>query len=95
MTTSINVVETVAGSTIKLTWVNSGVTPSSITSELLDRTDAVVQTATPVSSLNGLYYALHTLPNTRAWYVNRWWAVINANTYQSRQFVRGLLPEVD
>lgn len=92
---SVNIVETVAGTTLKVTWVNSGVIPSSLVSELLDRSDAVVQTATPVSSLNGLFYALHTLPNTRAWYVNRWWAVINANTYQSRQFVRAMLPEVD
>lgn len=91
----MNVLERIGGTTIRFTLVNSGVIPTAIVSELLDRNDAVVGTATPVSSGGGAYYALHTLPNTRAWYVNRWWSTINANTYQARQFVRAVYPEVD
>lgn len=81
------VVEMVAGSTIKLTWVNSGVTPSSIQSRLIDGTETIVSTVAGTSSGNGFYYGLHTIPNSDAWYVNEWFAYIGTNTYVSRQLV--------
>lgn len=91
----INIIRKVAGTTLKATWVSSGATASPISSQLIDGNEQLVSSVTATSSLNGLYYALHSLPNTRAWYVNQWIAVINANTYVDRQFVKAILPEVD
>ena len=47
------------------------------------------------SSGNGFYYAPMVAPSSYPWYVNQWIAVINANTYVSRQLVRVHKLEVD
>lgn len=82
-----SIVEVVAGTTLKVTWVNSGVTPGAIVSRLINNVEALVNSATGVSSGNGFYYALHTLPNSDAWYVNEWYSYIGVNTYVSRQLI--------
>ena len=84
----IPIVDVVAGTTLKATWINSGVTPSSLSSALLDAGDAVVNSATPVSSGNGHYFAVHFVPTSQPWYVNRWINFTEGNTYQHRQLVR-------
>jgi alpha-glucuronidase len=81
------VIEVVAGSTIKLTFSNSGATIGSIASALINNVEAVVHSVSPVSSGNGNYYALHSIPNSDAWYVNEWFSYINASTYVSRQLI--------
>lgn len=80
-------VEVVAGSTLKVTWVSSGVTPGSIVTRLIDGTETLVASATGVSSGNGFYYGLLSIPNTDTTYINEWFAFIGANTYVSRQLV--------
>lgn len=82
------IVEVVAGSTVKLTWVSSGATASPIVSALIDKTDTAVSSVTATSSGNGHYYALHTMPDSSQWFVNRWFATVNANTYVSQQLVK-------
>ena len=90
------VLEAVAGSTLRLTWVCSGQAPSAIHSTLYDRNDALVSSMTAVDSGGGLFYADHFLPSSKGqWYVNRWYARLNVNTYVSVQFLRALWPEVD
>jgi hypothetical protein len=91
----INILEKVAGTTLKATWVSSGASASPIISALFDGNEVLVSSVTAVSSQNGFYYALHLLPNTPSWYANQWTAVINANTYVDRQFIKAVLPEVD
>lgn len=91
----IPITERIAGTTIRTTMVSSGVVANPVTSLLVDKNEAVVSSAAGVSSGNGFYYALHTLPVSQAWYVNRWIAVINTNTYEDRQFIRALAPEVN
>lgn len=88
--------ERIAGTTLIPTWINSGQTPSSITSKLLTGSATVVNTATPVSSGDGHYFALHALPSSPsdAWYINEWVAVISASTYVNRQFIHAMTPEV-
>jgi hypothetical protein len=84
-------VECIAGTTLKATWVNSGVTPSSLQSLLLDSSDSLISSFNALtlgSSGNGFYYGVHSLPNTQAWYVNQWISLIQANTYSHRQLVR-------
>lgn len=90
----IPIVELIGGNTLKATWVNSGVTPSSLGSTLLDKNEVVVNTYVGASSGNGHYYAVHYVPTSDDWYVNRWIAFIDANTYQHRQLVRAHKLEV-
>jgi hypothetical protein len=91
----IPITEIIAGTTIRTTWISSGTTASGMTSILRDKVDAVVNTATPVDSGNGFWFAVHPIPNTRDWYVNEWFAIIAANTYTNRQFIKAIKPEVD
>lgn len=91
----INVIRTIGGTTLKPTWVNSGVTPTSLSSALLDASENLVNSIAATSSLNGFFYALHAVPNTRAWFVNEWIAVVGVNTYVSRQFINAQKLEVD
>jgi hypothetical protein len=91
----IKTLEVVAGTTLRVTADLSGSLASAIVSNLISGSETLVSSAVGQSSLNGFYYALHDVPNTRAWYVNKWFAVISANTYAQAQFVRAVKPEVD
>ena len=93
----IPVFEEISGTTIRATWVNSGVTvdPGGLVSTLLDPHEVLLESKLGVSSGNGFYYALHTLPLTPGWFVNQWISVIQSNTYIKRQFIRGVYPEVE
>jgi len=93
----IPVFEEIAGTTVRVTWVNSGVTvdPGGLVSLLFDKDENELQSVLGVSSGNGAYYALHNLPNTPGWFVNRWISVIQANTYINVQFLKGVWPEVE
>lgn len=87
--------ERFAGDTIRLTWINSGVTPTIISSALRDGSDTVISSMAAISSGNGHYYSLHSLPNTPGSLVNEWIAVINANTYVHKQRLRAFAGDVD
>jgi hypothetical protein len=89
------VLEKVAGTTFKPTFVSSGATASPISSALLTGSETLSNSLTATSSGDGHYYALHLLPTSPGWLVNQWIAVINANTYVGRQFVKVIAPEVD
>lgn len=91
----IPVTERIAGTTLRATWISSGTAVSSIYSILRDSEEAIVNTATPVDSGNGHFFAIHPIPTSAGWYVNEWVAIVAANTYIDRQFVRSIRPEVD
>jgi hypothetical protein len=91
----INVIDCIAGTTLKLTWVSSGVTPSGICSSLITGSETVVSSVTGVSSGNGHYYALHNMPNSAGWFSNLWLASVGVNTYVHKQLVRSQHLEVD
>jgi len=88
------VFDIIGGSTLTLTWVNSGVTPSTLTLNILDKDETLVSSVAPVSSGNGHYYAPLWVPSSDAWYVARAVAVIAANTYVARALVRTAKLEV-
>ena len=90
----IEVIDCVVGGTVKVTLVNSGVTPSGICSALFNRSETLVDSVTATSSGNGFYYALHT-PNTPGIYVNKWFSAIGANTYVTPQYLRALAYQAD
>lgn len=91
----IPVVECIAGTTIRVTWVSSGVVPSGICSNLLSGSETLVQSVGGVESGDGHYHALHRVPTSGGWYINRWYAAVAANTYESRQLVRSMRLEAD
>lgn len=88
-------VEVIAGDTIRLTWVSSGASPSPIVSTLFSGSETLVSSVAGVSSGNGHFYAHHNLPNTAAWYANKWFAFVSPDTYVKYQYVKAIKPEVD
>jgi hypothetical protein len=80
--------DVIAGSTKKLTWVSSGVTPGTIACSLRDRGEALINSVAATASGNGAYFAVVPHPTSYGgqWVVNEWVAVINGNTYVNRQF---------
>lgn len=90
-----NVYERIVGTTFKGTWVSSGVTPSQITSAIIDRNKAVVSSLSAVSSMNGSFYSLHQLPTTPGFYTNEWSAWINSYQYIARQQINVIDLQVD
>jgi hypothetical protein len=88
-------IEKLAGTTLKVTFVNSGATVSPISSALYNAAESLINSVAATSSLNGFYYALHLLPGSAQWMVNEWRGTINANTYVERQFVRVRTMETD
>lgn len=95
MSSRVNVVDVIAGTTLKTTFVNSGAAADFIGSALRDRSETIVNSVAAVSSGNGFYYALHAIPNSAQWFVNEWVSVFTANTYVNRQLVHVHALEVD
>ena len=90
----INTIERIAGTTFMATAVNSGGSISPLSFQLISGSGTLVNSVAAVASGNGLYYGLHLLPNTEAWYVSQMIGVINTNTYIARQLVRARVLEV-
>ena len=97
----IPLIERVAGTTLKVTWVNSGTSPGPISSSIFDRGETLIHSVSATASGDGLFYAYHFLPTSLSgpspnlyWLVNQWVAVLNANTLTDRQFIRVERPEV-
>lgn len=84
----IPTVDVIAGTTLRATWVNSGITPTALSSALVSGSETVVHSVAAVSSGNGHYFALNPVPAAAGWYVNEWIGVIASNTYIDRQLVR-------
>lgn len=84
----VPVFEAIAGTTLRVTWVNSGVTPTSLALSLIDKDETLVSSMTAVSSGNGHYYAPVYIPTSDAWYVAQSIAIIDASTYINRALVR-------
>jgi len=91
----IPVVDVIAGTTLRATWINSGTTPSAITSALRTGSETIISSVSAISSGNGFYFALHGLPTSGGWFINEWIAIIASNTYVDRQLVRTTRLEVD
>lgn len=91
----IKVYNELIGQTLRFSWVSSGNTPSQISSALVDKNDLVVNSMTAISSGNGFYYAVHTLPNSAGWYVNEFRAWVDSYQYVDRQMIRARTLETD
>lgn len=89
--------EFLIGDTMTVTWINSGVTPSSIRYSVFDgaNPESSVDSATMQNSGNGHYYAWHTVPDTPGLYVVETLAQVGGNPFKRRIPYRAVLGEVD
>lgn len=86
----IPVVEVIAGTTLRATYVSSGMTVTPLSSALLSGSETLVHSIAAVASGNGHFFALHAIPTSpgAGWFVNEWIGIIASNTYVDRQLVR-------
>ena len=91
----VPLLEVIAGTTLKLTWVSSGVTPTSLRMCLRDKDEALVSSVTPTNSGGGLYFAPLFVPRSWPYYIAETIAVIDANTYANRALVKAQKLEVN
>lgn len=91
----VNILERIAGTTFMQTVVNTGGSISPLSFQLLSGSETLVSSVAGVSSGDGHYYGLHTLPTSEAWYIGQMIGTINTNTYVARQYVRARALEVD
>lgn len=83
------------GDTVKMKWVNSGVSPSAIIAAVYNGSGAIVDSAAMVSSGDGHYYHLHTIPDTPGYYVAQTIATVVGKPYKNRTPYRALLMDVN
>ena len=91
----MSIVKKLIGDTIQVTWVNSGQTPSPLTAAIYDGSDTIVDSASMVSSGNGHFYHLYTLPNTPGFYVAETLATLAGKPYKNRKTFKAVTGEVD
>lgn len=83
------------GDTIKVRWINSGVTPTALIAAAYTGSETIVDSAAMVSSGDGHYYHLHTIPNTPGYYVAQTLATISGKPYKNRTPYRAVLMDVN
>jgi len=83
------------GDTIKVTWINSGVTPTSLICTVYTGSETLVDSGAMTSSGNGHYYFNHTVSSLQGFYVAETLASINGDPYKRRVKFKAVLDEVD
>jgi len=83
------------GDTIKLSWINSGVTPTVISGTIISGSETIVSSVTMSSSGNGHYYSLHTLPDSAGYYIAQTLATVDTYPYKRRIKFAAVLEDVD
>ena len=91
----MNLKKILIGDTLKVTWINSGITPSTILMMVRNSSDTLVSSAAMTSSGNGHYYGLYTLPNTTGYYVAETIATISTYPYKDRIKFKAVTGEAD
>ena len=83
------------GDTMKVTWVNSGITPTSIILGIYNGSDTLVSSAAMTSSGNGHYFGMYTLPDSVGFYVAETLAMVSGNPFKDRIKFKATKGEVD
>ncbi|MHB1099293.1 MAG: hypothetical protein ACYCZR_07030 [Burkholderiales bacterium] len=83
------------GDTVKIRWINSGVTPTTLIGAVYTGSETIVDSAAMVSSGDGHYYHLHTVPNTPGYYVAQTLATISGKPYKNRAAYRAVIRDVN
>ncbi len=90
-----NIQKKLVGDTIEISWVSSGVSPSDIYCAVYNGSETLVDSATMISSGNGHYYHLHTIPNSEGFYVAETLATVSTKPYGRRIKFKAIKGEVD
>lgn len=85
----------IVGDTFEVSWVNSGITPSAIVAAVYTGSETLVDSAAMVSSGNGHFYHLHTVPNTPGFYVTQTLATISGKPFKRREKYEAIIKDVD
>jgi len=85
----------VIGDTIKITWINSGVTPDSLIFSVYDGQESLVGSGTMTSSGNGHYFGFSTLPSSEGFYTAETRAEISSFPFIRRKKIRAIVEDVD
>ena len=91
----MNMTKKLIGDTLKVTWVSSGVTPSTLYSALYDGSDTLVSSLSMTGSGNGHYFSEHTVPNSQGFYVAETLAMVNTKPYKNRLRFKAVTGEAD
>lgn len=91
----MSVQDFLTGNTIKTTWVNTGVTPTTIVTAIYTGSETVIDSGSMVSSGNGAYYYLHTVPTAPGYYVVETIATISGKPYKNRIKYRAVIMDVN
>ena len=83
------------GDTLTVTWVSSGVAPTTIAAAIYNGSDSMVNSISMTSSGNGHYYSTYTIPNTPGYYVAQTLATISGKPYKDRMKFKIVTGEVD
>lgn len=91
----MSVQDFLCGDTVKIRWVNSGVTPITIVAATFTGSETIVDSGAMTSSGDGHYYYLHTVPDTPGIYVSQTLADISGKPYKNRTVYRAVLKDVN
>lgn len=83
------------GDTVKIRWINSGVTPTTIIAAAYTGSETMIDSAAMVSSGNGHYYHLHTIPDSPGYYVAQTLATVSGKPYKNRERYRAVIKDVN
>ena len=83
------------GDTLKVTWVHSGTTPTSIHAAIYDGSETLVNSMSMTSSGNGHYYSLYTLVDSLGYFVAETLATISGKPYKNRMKFKAVSGEAD
>lgn len=91
----MSVQDFLCGNTFKITWINTGVTPTTIVAATYTGSETIIDSGTMTSSGNGHYFYLHTVPNTPGYYVTESIATISGKQYKNRTKYRAVITDVN
>jgi hypothetical protein len=80
---------------MKITWINSGITPDALTFAVYDGLESLVGSGTMTASGNGHYFGYSTLPGSAGFYTTETTAEIGGYPFIRRQKVRAVIEDVD
>ncbi len=83
------------GDTLKVSWINSGNTPTPIFAAIYNGSDTLVNSISMTDSGNGHYYSYWTLPNSIGYYVAETIATIGGQPFKRRAPFKAVKGEVD
>ena len=87
--------EFLIGDTIKITWINSGVTANTPSASIWSGSETLINSQSMTDSGNGHLYAFYTLPDTLGLFSAQTLVDINGFPFKRKKKFRAVSEEVD